>query len=51
MVVAGHSNTVPGIVAELGAPEPAEIPETDYGNLFVVTVGAPGTAHVLRLKF
>lgn len=51
VVVAGHSNTVPGIVAALGAPEPDEIPETDYDNLFVVTVGASGEASVLRLKF
>ncbi|MFQ5527127.1 MAG: histidine phosphatase family protein [Thermoanaerobaculia bacterium] len=51
VVVAGHSNTVPGIVAALGAPEPDEIPETDYDNLFVVTVAVSGDASVLRLKF
>jgi broad specificity phosphatase PhoE len=51
IVVAGHSNTVPAIVAALGAPEPEEIPETAYGNLFVVTVSVPGQASVVRLKF
>jgi len=51
VVVAGHSNTVPAIVAALGAEEPDEIPETDYDNLFVVTVGGSGNATVLRLKY
>ncbi len=51
MTVAGHSNTVPGIVAALGATEPAEIPETDYGNLFIVTVTGPGRATALRLQY
>ena len=51
VVVVGHSNTVPAIVAALGAAEPAEIPETDYDNLFVVTVGNAGKTSVLRLQF
>jgi broad specificity phosphatase PhoE len=51
VVVAGHCNTVPGIVAALGAAEPDPIPETDYDNLFVVTVTESGRASALRLKF
>jgi broad specificity phosphatase PhoE len=51
VLVAGHANTVPGIVAALGATEPEEIPETDYENLFVVTVTGPGSASALRLEF
>lgn len=37
VLVAGHSNTVPAIVAGLGAPEPGEIPHERYGDLYVVT--------------
>jgi broad specificity phosphatase PhoE len=51
VVVAGHSNTVPAIVAALGAREPEEISETDYGNLFIVTVSAPESASVVKLRF
>jgi broad specificity phosphatase PhoE len=51
VAVGGHSNTVPAIVAALGAPEPAEIPETDYGNLFIVTVSESRGASVLRLRY
>lgn len=51
VVVAGHSNTVPGIVAALGAPEPDPIDESQYGNLFVVSVPESGSATALRLQF
>jgi phosphohistidine phosphatase SixA len=37
VLVAGHSNTVPAIVAGLGASEPAEIPHERYGDLYTVT--------------
>jgi broad specificity phosphatase PhoE len=51
VVVAGHSNTVPEIVAALGADEPAPIEETEYGNLFLVSVPDSGKAAVVRLQF
>ena len=51
VVVAGHSNTVPGIVAALGAPEPDPIDESQYGNLFIVTVPESGRSTALRLTF
>jgi hypothetical protein len=38
-LVAGHSNTVPGIVAGLGAPAQPEIPHEHYGDLYRVTLG------------
>jgi len=37
VLVAGHSNTVPSIVAGLGAPEQPEIPHEHYGDLYRVT--------------
>jgi broad specificity phosphatase PhoE len=51
VIVAGHSNTVPGIVAALGAPEPEAIAETEYGNLFIVTIPGTDPPTALRLKF
>lgn len=51
VVVAGHSNTVPGIVAALGAPEPDPIDESQYGNLFIVTVPESGPSAALRFQF
>jgi phosphohistidine phosphatase SixA len=38
ILVAGHSNTVPAIVAGLGvSPAPAEIPHDRYGDLYRIT--------------
>lgn len=51
VLVVGHSNTVPEILAALGHPEKIEIPSTRFDDLFVVVPreGAPPT--VLRLKY
>lgn len=38
VLVAGHSNTLPAIAAELGVGEPLALEEDDYGDLFVVTI-------------
>ena len=52
VLVSGHSNTVPAIVAALGAPEPDPIDDADYDNLYVVSVSAGGgEATVLHLHF
>lgn len=34
VLLSGHSNTIPRILAELGVPEPLEIEDPDYSNLF-----------------
>ena len=49
--VAGHNNTVPAIIAALGAGEQPLIPEHEYDNMFVVSVYRVGKAKVVRLKF
>lgn len=47
VLVAGHSNTVPAIIAALGGPK-VTIGEADYGDLFVLV---PATGTLARIKF
>ena len=51
VLVVGHSNTVPAIVAALGATEPAAICDPEYDNLYVVTIDPLGKAGVVRGHF
>lgn len=51
VLVAGHSNTVPGIIAALGAPKIDPLDESRYDDLFVVFVPANGPARLLNLKY
>jgi broad specificity phosphatase PhoE len=52
VLVSGHSNTVPEIVAALGAPEPDPIDDAEYDDLYIVSVsGGGGEATVLHLHF
>lgn len=38
VVVVGHSNTVPQIIEQAGGPTLPEIDETEFDNLFVLTI-------------
>jgi 2,3-bisphosphoglycerate-dependent phosphoglycerate mutase len=51
VVIASHSNLVPEIVEALTGESVAEIDESIYDDLFVVSVHADGSAHALRLKY
>ncbi|HXD32388.1 MAG TPA: phosphoglycerate mutase family protein [Pyrinomonadaceae bacterium] len=51
VLVAGHSNTVPAIVAALGGGSSPDIPDSEYDNLFIVTIYKYGSAKVVKLKF
>lgn len=42
ILLSGHSNTIPRILAELGVPEPPEIEDPDYSNLFCLVLDANG---------
>ena len=50
VVVAGHGNTVPAIIAALGAESISQIPHEIYDGLFVVLVGGPNPS-LLRLHY
>ena len=41
MLVVGHSNTVPGIIAALGGPVLADLAEDQFNQLFVLLPGSP----------
>ena len=49
--IAGHNNTVPEIIAAFGGPQLPIIPETDYDNLYILTVHSDGTARLINFKF
>ena len=49
--IAGHNNTVPEIIAALGGPQYPVIPESEYDNLFIVTVYRTGKAKVVKMKY
>jgi broad specificity phosphatase PhoE len=42
VLIAGHSNTIPALIAELGGEAPI-IEDGQYGDLFVLTLGDEGT--------
>ena len=49
--VAGHNNSVPEIIAALGGPRLPIIPETEFDNLYIVTIYRVGSAKLLKLKY
>jgi broad specificity phosphatase PhoE len=49
--IAGHNNSVPEIITALGGPQYPTIPESEYDNLFVVTVYRTGKAKVVKMKY
>ena len=50
VLIVGHSNTVPLIVAAAGGPQLADLAEDAFGDMFVVTVCGDGTTSV-RLQY
>jgi len=49
--VAGHNNSVPAIVSELSGETYPLIPESEYDNLYIVTIYRFGKAKVVKLKY
>jgi broad specificity phosphatase PhoE len=48
-LVVGHGNTIPDVIKALGIPEPVNIPDSDYDNLFVVVLGEK--PYLIRLHY
>jgi len=51
VLVAGHNNTVPEIVSALSGQSFPLIPESEYDNMYIVTIYRFGKAKVLKLKY
>jgi broad specificity phosphatase PhoE len=51
VLVAGHSNTVPAIARALGAADAPDICESEYANLWIVTVREGAAATLRRESF
>jgi broad specificity phosphatase PhoE len=51
VLVVGHGNTVPAIIAALGGPRPPPICESTYDNIYLVTVPASGPARVIHARY
>ncbi len=49
VVIVGHSNTLPALIAALGGPA-VKIADNEYDNLFVLTVGAAQSS-LLRMHY
>jgi phosphohistidine phosphatase SixA len=49
--VAGHNNSVPEMIAALGGPKFPLIPETEYDNLYILTITSEGKAKLIKMKY
>ena len=49
--ISGHNNSVPAIISTLSGESYPVIPESEYDNLYVVTVYRFGKAKILKLKY
>jgi broad specificity phosphatase PhoE len=51
VLVVGHSNTIPPIVAALGGTRYADLCDTEYDALFIVVLGDEGPVRTVRSRF
>jgi len=51
VLVVGHSNTIPAIVGALGAPQPKDLCDSEYDQVFVVVLGDAGPPRLIRSKY
>jgi hypothetical protein len=51
VLIVGHSNTVPDIVAALGADRPEEICDAEYDRMEIVTVQPGGGARLIESRY
>jgi broad specificity phosphatase PhoE len=51
VLVVGHSNTVPAIVAALGGPKLPDLCEPEYDSLVTLVLEAGGSVRIVRTRF
>ena len=51
ILVVGHSNTLPGIIAALGGPRLPNLCDAEYSNLFVMYIPASGRVELTRQHY
>lgn len=51
VLVVGHSNTVPGIIAALGGPRMPDLCDGQYSSLFVLSMADRGTPRLIRASY
>jgi broad specificity phosphatase PhoE len=51
IMVVGHSDTIPDMIAALGVAAPPTITDREFDNLFLVTIANSGETELLALKY
>ncbi|MEW6732276.1 MAG: phosphoglycerate mutase family protein [Acidobacteriota bacterium] len=51
VLIVGHSDTVPDIIAKLGGGEVAPIAENEFDRLYLITIYQSGQAKVVELRY
>lgn len=51
VLVVGHSNTVPGIIAALGGPRMPDLCDSQYSSLFILNFPATGAPRLIRSSY
>lgn len=51
VLVVGHSNTTPDVLRQLGIANPPAIADSQYDDLFVVTLAAGAPPRMVRLRY
>lgn len=51
VLIVGHSNTIPELIRELSGKEIEPIADTDYSDIYVLSVPHFGSASLVHLKF
>ena len=51
VLVVGHSNTTPDVLRQLGIANPPSIADSQYDDLFIVTLATGAPARLVRLRY
>jgi broad specificity phosphatase PhoE len=51
VIVVGHSNTTPDVLRTLGIADPPAIPDSEFDDLFIVTLTPNGAPRLVALRY